>query len=70
MDARDINKIEADASAVVVLVHHFDLILDLRVAKAIMLDVMTKYDRQEVFTGQNRLRRFHWHKQHGSRHRG
>jgi hypothetical protein len=44
VDARDINKIEADASAVVVLVHHFDLIVDLRVSKAIMLEVMTKPD--------------------------
>jgi hypothetical protein len=44
VDARDVNKIEADASAVVVLVHHFDLIVDLRVSKAIMLEVMTKRD--------------------------
>lgn len=70
VDARDVNKIEADACAVVVLVHHFDLIVDLRVSKALMLDVMTKHDRQEALTGQNRLRRFHWHKQCGSRHRG
>ena len=70
MDARDVNKIEADASAVVVLVHYFDLIVDLRVSKAIMLEVMMKRDRKEAFTGQNLLRRFHWHKRRGSKHRG
>ena len=34
LNARYVHEIEADACAVVVLVHHFDLIMDLRISKA------------------------------------